>query len=500
MKAKLHLLAFWVFATLAALPVAGQTSNTFTILYQFNSTTGEGVQSGGDLALGPDGQSLYGTCFANGYNGVGTIFVLTPNGSGGYTHQDLYSFAGGTNDGGNPYAGLTWYSNAFWGTTQTGGSNGFGTVFSFNPDPVPEHTVDGMTYAEYEAKAKLEASKQQPDAGLFGNSAGGGPTSEKGAVFSVTDEDLSVVLGFDGFGSDGGVAPSGALAIEDIGEEGSKIRPHSGSSSQGTNVDLSKIILYGVTQSGGSNNWGTIYKVQADGSNFVVLHECDLIPSDGATPVGGMVLSGGVLYGTASGGGSNYNGVVFKINTDGTGYQNLFSFNYATTGDAPEGDLILVGNTLYGMTYVGGVGGGGTVFSIDTSGQNFTLLYSFSSPMYDGSGNYTNSDGGYPLAGLLYNNYTLYGLTPHGGPTGGGTAFAIKLPAPPSLAVATSPTNLTLSWPSSASNYMLQTTPDLSGPWTNYTGLVSNDGTNMNAAIATAGSNAFFRLLSTNGP
>jgi len=52
--------------------------------------------------------------------------------------------------------------------------------------------------------------------------------------------------------------------------------------------------------------------------------ECDLIPSDGATPVGGMVLSGGVLYGTASGGGSNYNGVVFKINTDGTGYSKPF--------------------------------------------------------------------------------------------------------------------------------------------------------------------------------
>jgi uncharacterized repeat protein (TIGR03803 family) len=497
MKTRLHLLAFWGFATLAALPVAGQTSNTFTVLYQFNSTTGEGVRSGGGLALGPDGQSLYGTCFANGYNGVGTIFVLTPNGSGGYTHQDLYSFAGGTNDGGNPYAGLTWYSNAFWGTCQTGGSNGYGTVFSFNPDP-SEHTVHHLTAKEREAMAKLKASQEQPDAGLFGNSAGGGPTSEKGAVFDVSDDEFSDVVEFDDFGSDGGDAPSGALAIEDAGG-GSKTRLRSGSSSQGTNVDLSKIILYGVTQNGGSNNWGTIYKVQADGSNFMVLHECNLVPSDGATPVGGMVLSGNVLYGTASAGGSNYNGAVFKINTDGTGYQNLFSFNYATTGDAPEGDLILVGNTLYGTTYIGGVGGGGTVFSIDTSGQNFTVLYNFSSPMYDGSGNYTNSDGGWALAGLLYNNYTLYGLTPYGGATGGGTAFAIKLPAPPSLAVTALPPNLTLSWPSSASNYVLQTTQDLGGPWSNYTGLVSNGGTNMDAVIATAGSNAYFRLLSTNG-
>ena len=49
--------------------------------------------------------------------------------------------------------------------------------------------------------------------------------------------------------------------------------------------------------------------------------------SDGSTPVGGLILSGNTLYGAAElGGGSGY-GTVFAINTHGTGFYRLESFN-----------------------------------------------------------------------------------------------------------------------------------------------------------------------------
>ena len=59
-------------------------------------------------------------------------------------------------------------------------------------------------------------------------------------------------------------------------------------------------------------------------------------------------------------------------------------------GAIPEAGLILSGNTLYGTTYWGGTNGNGTVFAVNTNGTGFTTLYSFTAtdPDY-----VTNSDG-----------------------------------------------------------------------------------------------------------
>ncbi len=51
------------------------------------------------------------------------------------------------------------------------------------------------------------------------------------------------------------------------------------------------------------------------------------------------------------------------------GYRDLWDFN-AATGDLPEyGALTLMGNKFYGMTYGGGSGNFGVIFSIDTNGK-----------------------------------------------------------------------------------------------------------------------------------
>jgi uncharacterized repeat protein (TIGR03803 family) len=46
-----------------------------------------------------------------------------------------------------------------------------------------------------------------------------------------------------------------------------------------------------------------------------------------------LILSGGILYGTANLGGSLGNGTVFRFNTDGTGFTNLYSLNGHTSSD-----------------------------------------------------------------------------------------------------------------------------------------------------------------------
>ena len=57
-------------------------------------------------------------------------------------------------------------------------------------------------------------------------------------------------------------------------------------------------------------------------------------------PVGGLILSGSTLYGTTLGGGTHGDGMVFAVNTDGTDFTNLHSFN-GNDGANPEAELIL---------------------------------------------------------------------------------------------------------------------------------------------------------------
>ena len=81
--------------------------------------------------------------------------------------------------------------------------------------------------------------------------------------------------------------------------------------------------------------------------------------SDGMNPYGGLVLAGSTLYGTTLWGGSSYtgnssgDGVVFKVNTDGSGYTVLKSFT-GSDGAQPYAGLVLAGSTLYGTTQSGG--------------------------------------------------------------------------------------------------------------------------------------------------
>src|SRR5450755_553190 len=75
----------------------------------------------------------------------------------------------------------------------------------------------------------------------------------------------------------------------------------------------------------------------------------------------------GVLFGETFSGQGNSSGTVFAVNTNGTGFTNLYSFN-SSGGEFPKGGLILSGTNLYGTTYEDGNSGNGTVFALSTDG------------------------------------------------------------------------------------------------------------------------------------
>jgi uncharacterized repeat protein (TIGR03803 family) len=94
---------------------------------------------------------------------------------------------------------------------------------------------------------------------------------------------------------------------------------------------------------------------------FAKLH--DHVPNAlGANPSGSLIISGGTLYGTTSSGGASGYGTIFKINPDGTGFTLLKEFA-GTDGASPYGALISVGGVFYGTTSGGGDSGNGTIFS-----------------------------------------------------------------------------------------------------------------------------------------
>lgn len=88
--------------------------------------------------------------------------------------------------------------------------------------------------------------------------------------------------------------------------------------------------LYGMTSDGGTNHFGTIFKVKPDGTSFTKIHDFD--ETNGSNPYGSLVSDGTFLYGMTRGGGLNSQGTLFKIKSDGTSFANLLDFNYATTG------------------------------------------------------------------------------------------------------------------------------------------------------------------------
>jgi uncharacterized repeat protein (TIGR03803 family) len=148
--------------------------------------------------------------------------------------------------------------------------------------------------------------------------------------------------------------------------------------------------LYGTAAQGEGH--GTVFKIQPDGTGFAVL-KYFTDSAKWADPRAGLVLSGGTLYGTTFGtaqaGNTSGYGTVFKVNTDGTGYTVLKSFT-GSEGLQPSAGLVLSGGTLYGTTQYGGSSGKGTVFKVNTNGTGYTVLKMF-----------TGGDGKGPSAGLV---------------------------------------------------------------------------------------------------
>jgi uncharacterized repeat protein (TIGR03803 family) len=380
------------------------------------------------LVQGPDG-AFYGTTYRGGTNGSGTVFKLNGDGS---SYRIVQSFDGG--QGASPYGGLLVGSDGIlYGTASGGGPEGGGTVFKLSTDGTGYSLLHGFSYVGGEGNFPVTALIEGSDGALYGTTLGGG-TNNAGTVFKL--------------GKDGG---SYGVLYSFLGTNGD---------GQGPNcvlLEATNGALYGTTWLGGSNNAGTVFRLERDGTGYAVLHRFRITPGDGLNPFAGLVQgSDGALYGTTESGGTNGGaGTVFKLNPDGSGYRVIHSFN-GRNGRSPEASLTEGWDgALYGTTSGGGSNNLGTVFRLNKDGTAYTVLYDFPNNGADGQSPFSNL--------VLGTDGAFYGTTDAGGEFGWGTVFKVWPPETPDLISATNgPAGIYVSLAGvSGSLYQVLRSPDL---------------------------------------
>jgi uncharacterized repeat protein (TIGR03803 family) len=161
-------------------------------------------------------------------------------------------------------------------------------------------------------------------------------------------------------------------------------------------------------------------------------------------------------------------------------------------GSGCSADMLDGGDgNLYGLTRNGGTNGNGTIFQLTTNGLA-TALYSFPATATNRSGIYTNANGANPTGGLVRgSDGSFYGVTWKGGPAGQGTVFKFSMPSSSvSLVIQLVGPAVVLSWPDPA--FDLQSAPACSGTFTNIPGATSP------YTNPISGGQQFFRLNSGN--
>ncbi len=342
-----------------------------------------GTTSVGGSGTGTDCSSVTGA-----YSGCGIVFELSPNHSGGYTEKILHNF-NGTPDGLSPMGGLIMdKAGNLYGTTQGDGvpsscsASAHGSVFELSPNGSGGYTErvlysfnDSCSLSSPFYDGSLPNSTLITDSAgnLYGTTQGGGYCSA-GTVFELVnssgtwkENQLWVFQGISGScNSTDGSGPVGGLVMDANGD------------------------LFGTTSAGGTNGQGAVFELVKSSTGYTeqVLYSFAGTSSEGGDSNAALIMDqAGDLYGTEEGNGGG--GAVFELVKSTTGYtfKLLYHFTCENDGCAPAAPLIMDGSgNLYSTTDQGGPNGFGVVFEMVNSSGSYSekTIYGFSGSSTDG--------------------------------------------------------------------------------------------------------------------
>lgn len=378
-------------------------AQTEAVLYNFTGTP-DGANPTSRLTL--NNGNLYGTTYYGGAYGNGSVFELSPSGSG-WTEKILYSFCPASpscTDGANPaYSFVTFDSKGnMYGTAYNGGSHGDGIVFELTPSGSTWNEVVLYSFADTPDGANpINGVIFDKKGNLLGTTYSGGSNGGNGTVYELTPSGNNwtetPVVNINSNGAGLTLASSGyvygtsyssvfvmlptASGYETIviytfnPANAAKV----GSDPMGTVAVDSAGNVYGTTVTGGTYSEGVIYKLTeaVKGGPFKEQILAEFGTKIGASPNAGVVLdSAGNLYGTAEAGGRYNAGTVYKLTPTGSGTytsSTLATFSGINGAGPVDGLVQDVSGYLYGTTYVGGNKGYGTVFTVNPKANVTTV-------------------------------------------------------------------------------------------------------------------------------
>ena len=173
--------------------------------------------------------------------------------------------------------------------------------------------------------------------------------------------------------------------------------------------------LYGTTSKGGTNNAGTIYRLDSATKHLSTL--ASFTGNNGNGPLGSFVVdSTGNVYGSTTSGGSSNRGTVFEYSASSKQLSAIVNFD-GSNGIGPQGGLVAdsLGN-LYGTTPLAAGDGYGNVFRVAAGSHEFSTIV-----------NFTGQDGALPFGSLIFDSDgNLYGTTNNGGADFAGNIFKVS--------------------------------------------------------------------------
>jgi len=249
------------------------TNGVLTTLAGLNPRIGANPQA--NLVWGSDGK-LYGTACNGGAYGKGTVFQITTNG----LWTTLCSFA--STNGANPASSVLLSQDGnIYGTTQSG-STGFGAVYCLTPSGTLS-TLGSFDYL-YNGAVPLSALVEDAAGNLYGTaSAGGGGGAGSGTIFEIPATNHQLIVG--------------VATLNDT--------PHSGLVAGPGNV------FYGAT-------FNSLYQFTTTNSAVKPLYSFNFGMSGASIYTAPLLDTNGNLYGTTFWGGANGYGSVFRVERDGT--------------------------------------------------------------------------------------------------------------------------------------------------------------------------------------
>ena len=376
---------------------------------------------------------LYGVTPAGGAGGGGVLFycgITTPT---SLTAAATFSAAG--SDGTGPRAEPVVQGGNVYFSTATGGTGGFGKILRYDPSVPSTTAVHSFSNANgFEPFAGMVVGT---DGLLYGTTNAGG-TNQNGVLFSFNTatstytklKDLSTV-GLSGCQSRPIEASSGVwLGTTTTGGDGNggglyeytatgstlgvlfAFNYSPGSSPAGRMVRASDGLFYGLCINGGTGNKGVLYSFDINTNTYTL--EADLGGTLGAFPEGELVEVNGSLYGMCSDEGLNGSGTLFEFDL-ATGTYTVRQQLSASLGANPKAGLVLANDgNLYGTTSTGGASNQGTLVRFNPVTNSFSVAKQFQAA--DGSGSVTTP--------LLASTGLLYGTCALGGASGEGTLWS----------------------------------------------------------------------------